>query len=181
MSDYKVVATDIEIVDRECLIKALEAMFGSVEENVMAQQRWSNHNRTVDICIRQSQLPEELQGFGDVGLIQRGGKYVFLGVSDHDSSYMDRDKRAAMMRAGKSERQALQEQPDGTFSAKMNEYFKTLENGYEEFNFAKQIQKKCPSAQFGQVSGKANDSRAWMMRGSVTAADLARLGIAVPR
>jgi len=180
MSDYKVVATNIELVDQECLIQALETMFGSVEQNVVAQQRWEYHNRKVDICIRQEQLPEELQGFGDVGLIKQGDKFVFLGVSDQDSSYMDRDKRRELEQQGMSREEAAQVQPNGKFAQDMNEYFKKLENGYEAFNFAKQIKAKCPTVKFGAPTGSAHDDRAWMLRGEVSASDLARLGIAVP-
>jgi hypothetical protein len=179
MSDYKVVATTVEMTERALIIKALESMLGKVEENVVAKQRWESHNREVDICIRQSQLPDHLKGFGDVGLVQRGGKFEFLGCSESDSSYMDRDKRSALVAGGMSAQDAIRAQPDGKFTADLNEMFQKVENGYALFKKVRDIKRKCPSSTFSVVSGVKGDNMAWKIRGSVSASDLARAGIRV--
>lgn len=174
MSDYKVVATTVELTEQTLIIQALEAMFGKVEQNVVAKQRWSSHNRQVDICIRQGQLPDNLRGFGDVGLVQRGGKFVFLGCSENDSSFMDRDKRDALVRGGVTQRDALRAQPDGKFTQDLNNMFQKVENGYALFKKVRDIKKKCPSATFSVVTGIKGDDMAWKIRGSVDADDLAK-------
>jgi len=179
MSDYKVIATTIDMTEQELVVKALEAMFGRCEHNVVAQQRWSHHNRQVDICVRQNQLPENLRGFGDVGFVQQGGKFVPLGCSEHDSAYMDRDKRAALVRGGMSERDALRAQPDGKFSTELTALLQKAETGYALFKKVRDIKKKCPSATFSVVTGIKGDDMAWKIRGGVDADDLARAGVRI--
>jgi hypothetical protein len=180
MSDYKAIVSSIDIVDRALVARCLGDLGIRAEFDVVAKQRWSSHNRQVDICIRQNQLPEHLRGFGDVGLINRGGKFVFLGCSESDSSFMDRDARERLRMSGMSERDAVRQQPDGKFAADMREFFSQVENGYAMKELQQQIAAEAPSVEFQAATGKAGDPRAWMVRGSVTAADLRRMGVEVP-
>jgi len=180
MSDYKAVSSKVDITDRNLVARCLGQLGIRAEFDVVARQRWSHHNRQVDICIRQEQLPEHLRGFGDVGLIQRGGKFVFLGCSEGDSSFMDRDVRAKLTRGGMSERDAVRQQPDGKFARDMEEFFVKVENGYVANQRVEAIKRMCPGAHVSAPSGKADDPRAWMIRVSVPASDLRRLGVDVP-
>ena len=182
MSDYKVVASDISITDKVCLIKALEEIFGSVQENAMAEQvRWPQHNRVIDIVIKRAQLPADLQDFGDVGFqLGADGKYQYVTCAANDSGYFDPAKQAELVRNGTSPADAQKAYPPGKFAADLLNHLKQVEIPYEVFSFAADIKKKCPGATFSEVGGEATDAMAWMMRGSVSASDLAKLGITVP-
>ena len=180
MSDYKAVKTEVELTEEALVTEALGVMGIQVEKNVVAKQRWEHHNRKVDICIRQGNLPANLQGFGDVGFVKRGNAYEPLGCSEQDSAYMDRDKRREMMSGGMSKQQAEAAQPDGKFTQDLMGLFKKVENGYAILKTKRDIKRVAPSAQFARATGKKGDDMAWMVRGELSASDLKRLGIQVP-
>ena len=179
MSDYKAIKTDIECTEATLVVEALKEMGIVAELNVVARQRWKFHNRQVDICIRQDSLPENLRGFGDVGFVKRGNKFEFLGCSEHDSGYMDRDKRQQLMEKGMSDRNALAAQPDGKFTAELTAFSGKIACGHAAMKVKRDILKVAPGTQFSRPTGVKGDSRAWMQRGAVKASDLAKLGINV--
>jgi hypothetical protein len=178
MSAFKVVSGDVDLTNEACILQTLEAMGLSVEHNTVCKQRWSFENMPAELVVRQNQLPEYVQGFGDLGLILKDGKYQFLACSEHDSAYMDRDKRSALMQQGVSSQEALQQQPNGRFQQDQAEFMKVIENGYALFELANSIKKKCPSAVIQSPTGVEGQSSAWMMAGSISKTDKARLAAA---
>lgn len=179
MSAYKVVSGDVALINQDCIIQVLEAMGMTVELNKMCQQRWSSHNRVADIVVKKSGLPEHLQGFGDLGLIKVDGKYSFLACSAEDSHYMDSARRDDLSARGMDYKKAKASQPDGKFYKDQLEFLQVIEAGYAGLDLAQSILDKCNDAIIDRPTGVDNNASAWMMQGSVSANDLARLGITI--
>lgn len=189
MSDYKAIASSVEMTNQAVIVDCLRRIGITPEFNVVAQQKWSRHNRQLAIVIRQNQLPEKLRGFGDVGLDLQGGKYVVVTCGAEDSRYIDGEKRAelatAIMQKERISREAamkkaVEQQPDGKYSRDLEDFLSQIPTGYALRKRMFDIKRKCPSVQFSEPSGEASDPRAWMVTGSVSASDLKRMGIAVP-
>jgi hypothetical protein len=165
MSDYKEVETVIDITQKDILLQALGLVCqGEIEENVQIKNKWS-HTRQVDICIREKQLPADLQGFGDVGIVMKNGKYTFVGISQQDSHYMDSAK-------------GLKE---GTFTNNMNGYMKDIENAYGVCEVVRDMEARIPGISIQQPTGieDSEDARAWGARFSIDESMVAKLGVRI--
>src|ERR1035437_5190993 len=125
MSDYKEIETQIELTQKETLIAALDAICGgiaNIEENVVAKNKW-RHEKQLAICVRQNDLPDYLQGYGDIGFELKNGKYVPIGISQSDSNLIDSAKSLE----------------SGTFATIMNGFFGEVENAYSLITVATQV------------------------------------------
>jgi len=179
MSAYKVVTGDVALIDQNCIIQVLEAMGMQVQTNAICEQRWTNHNQRADLVVKQRELPEYLQGFGDLGLIKTDGKYAFLTISEQDSWYIDSSKRRELRQKGMNAEEANDVQPDGKFQKDQAEFLHVIETGYAGLELAQSILERCDGATFDAPTGVEGNSNAWMMQGSVSASDLQKMGVTV--
>jgi hypothetical protein len=165
MSDYKEIETQIELTQKETLMAALDAICNGImiEENAIATNKWS-HNRQMAITMRQANLPDYLQGYGDIGFELKNGKYVPIGISQADSHYVDRAK-------------GLEE---GTFANIMNGFFGEVENAYALIDTATQVMAKGVNIGPVQRIDDQEDPNALGMRLEIEDAVLARLGVNLP-
>ena len=163
MSGYKEVEINMVIDNQERLVSVLERVLGAqVEQNVTIKQRWG-HPTTVAIAIRQEQLPEELRGFGDIGLNLKNGKFVWLSVSEYDANgYLG----------------------EGFFE-KITAWQQDVQDGYAATTF-KEDGVAASIAPRGTVIGQpemgmVDGKNCWSLTGVMTEASLAQMGIQVPR
>jgi len=156
MSDYKEIETQVVIADREILIQVLSIVVGAcaqgqevdatISENVSVTNMF-NHTHNVTMAIREEQLPEHLRGYGDIGIVEKNGKFVFLAIRPDESAYVDRRKGWEV----------------GTFAAETEKFLHEVENAYGCLEGALKIQARCPGMTLGTVQGIADgeDAGAW--------------------
>jgi hypothetical protein len=179
MSAYKVVSGNVAITSADLILRTLETMGFNVQQNAMCEQRWSGHNQEADFVVKQNELPEYLQGFGDLGLVKTGDRYSFLAISKEDSHYIDNSKVSDLVAQGMSMEEARRQQPTGKFQRDQAEFLQNIETGYSMFETVQSIQEKCQDAQFESPTGVEGEETSWMTRGSVTKRDLSQLGVTV--
>ena len=175
MSAYKVVTGDIKLTNEALVLQTLEQMGFNVQQDAMCNQRWHWESRKADMVITQDQLPEYLQGFGDLGIILVDGEYAFLGCSEKDSHYMDKSKRDKLQSQGISYEEAKEQQPTGRFQQDQAEFMKAIENGYAIFESVQKVQEVCSSSNFASPTGVDGDSSAWMVEGDISREDYTRI------
>jgi len=162
MSDYKEVETQVELTNQEQLIEALETVMPGIQiqTDVVATNRWQ-HKHQLAIVVAQDQLPEPLQGFGDLGFTLKNGKFVPIGCQPDESHYIDNDKG----------------QEVGTFVNLQNSMFKDVENTYALLGEVRSIAQRVPGVQFGSVEhvDDAEDQNAMGVRVTIPAALVAQL------
>jgi hypothetical protein len=166
MSDYKEIETQVELVNENQLIRSLETLLGQTpERNVLSRNKW-NHTRQLNVCLREAQLPEHLQGYGDVGFELKNGKFVPIGISDQDSHYIDNAKRL----------------PVGTFTGMMNDFFGEVENTYALLDQVDVMTQRTPGVKFGNIRRPQDeeDSNAMGIEFEIDSDYLATLGVRLP-
>ena len=188
MSDYKEIEMSIEITKKHCLMDAIEAVLRgalpadatdeemrqmTVAQNQPISNKWG-HPTKVDVFIRQSQLPADLRGFGDMGFrVGSNGKFVFVGCSAED---------AANPSYGIDRSLGLKE---GEFMQRQSNFIKQVEQAYGAFDMMEQIEQNLPGGVFGTGNPNAvlekNEGGGFKSRFQISTDNLAKSGIHVYR
>jgi hypothetical protein len=176
MSDYKVVESQVNMNNKQRVVTCVEDVLGaSVKLGATITNVWS-HTKRVDIAIAQSQLPENLRGFGDIGLVLQNGKFNWVSISEGDARLIDSQNS----RGGRGENTAQ------TFFQQITEWQQEVENAYaaREF-FDEQASSIVPAGvrlgmpkAITDPTGEVNN--AWGIPAEVDEDTLRRMGIQVP-
>jgi len=137
MSDYKEVETQICIDNEDILREVLSIIVGechageevdtTISENTSVTNVF-NHSHQVRFAIRKEQLPEHLQEYGDLGIVERNGKFTFLAIRPDESHYMDRRKGWEV----------------GTFAAASESFVQEIEDAYGCLSRARDMVARTP-------------------------------------
>jgi hypothetical protein len=180
MSDYKTIECAIEIKDEALLRQAIATVINAangidvgkrvpqgqkapgltVEQlgtDVTTKNRWG-HTRQARIGIRQSQLPQEIAAFGDLGFRVENGKFVYDSISEHDGHLIDGHK--------------------GTFKPKLDDFFDQIQSCYGTLQKIKEVKARVPGIIIEPVRPATVDGKkGWKAKFSVPPELAARMGV----
>ena len=157
MSDYKEVESNVEITDKNILMQVLQVIVGAcaqgqeVDATIAENTKVSNmfgHTHQVSLAIKKNQLPQHLQEYGDLGIVERNGKFSFLAIQTNESHYVDSRKGW----------------PVGTFAQASADFIGEIEQAYGCLSSALEMQARTPGL---RISGplhaiqEADGSSAW--------------------
>ena len=157
MSDYKEVECSIVINDKVLLMQALQAIVGAcatsaeadltIAENTEVKNMF-NHTHRVSLAIKKEQLPTHLQEYGDLGIVEKNGKFSFLAIQPNESHYVDRRKGWA----------------EGTFAKASEDFISEIEQAYGCLLGAQEMVANTPGLRISgplQSIQEADGSSAW--------------------